>query len=86
MGELLTKEVLDPKGSRTASSGKISLGVLKFYLGAGGARGGEPALVAAPQGQIDSSSRDASKGDDAGPRLSAEAIQTCKRAARKVLL
>lgn len=89
MSDVLLKEVFGAGGGeRSAAGGKISYGTLKFYLESGGPLAAEGSMLARSRDQIDSKS-------GAGPRLSdsmssaagltADMLQMCKRAARKVL-
>jgi len=89
MRDVLMSQVFDPpargdekKGKMSEGSGKISLGVLKFYLEAGGASTGEVPML--------SKSRDLDSGkggvsDSMSGGLTPELLQQSKRAARKIL-
>jgi Ca2+-binding EF-hand superfamily protein len=85
MSDILLNQVLDPPSpARSVGSGKISFGVLQFYLEACGPHSSDSGLAARPHGQIDSGNGATEGSGAAGP--SHDALQSCKRAARKILL
>jgi len=80
MLDILLSEVLDPKGKKNISSGKISFGVMKFFLEAGGVHTVDFAALVKPQ----ASSAAVSESSSAG--VSSDVIANSKKAARKILI
>ena len=89
MADILLKEVLDPrKGERAAANGRISYGVLKFYIESCGPSAGQGSAVARSGNQIDSGKGAGHKVSDSvssAAGFTAEMLQLCKKAARKIL-
>ena len=80
MRSVLFDQVLDPAAGKRAPSGRISYGVLKYYLESGGVQDVSPVeMIAKSSNKVKASE----SGSVAG--LPAETIQACKRAARKIL-
>lgn len=93
MADILLKEVLDPprkgsKGERAAAHGRISYGVLKFYIESCGPSVGEGSTVARSGNQIDSgkgAGHGVSDSVSSATGFTSEMLQMCKKAARKIL-
>lgn len=89
MRAVLFEQVLDPPvpGSKKRTSGRVSFGVLKYYLEAGGAQDTEAArLVARSRDRpAEPGQTSASEAGPSAPGLSLDALVSCKRAARKIL-
>lgn len=87
MSGILLTEVLDPRGpNKSTSSGKISYGVLKFYLEAGGTQSTEGALLSRSRDQGDSGKGGVSDSVASAGGLPQDVLQGSKRAARKILV
>ena len=89
MADILLKEVLDPRrGERAAANGRISYGVLKFYIESCGPSVVEGSAVARPGNQIDSGKRaghGVSDSVSSATGFTSEMLQMSKKAARKIL-
>jgi len=89
MADILLKEVLDPRrGERAAATGRISYGVLKFYIESCGPSVGEGSTVARSGNQIDSgkgAGHGVSDSVSSATGFTSEMLQMCKKAARKIL-
>ena len=86
MSEILLSQILDPPGpTKSASSGKISFGVLKFYLEACGPHSSETSLPSGSHDQMDAGKGGVSDSIASAGGLSQDVLQASKRAARKIL-
>lgn len=89
MADILLKEVLDPRrGERAAASGKISYGVLKFYIESCGPHVVEGSMLARSGNQIDSGKEaglGVSDSVSSATGFTSDMLQMCKKAARKIL-
>lgn len=89
MADILLKEVLDPRrGERAAANGRISYGVLKFYIESCGPSVVEGSAVARSGNQIDSGTRaghGVSDSVSSATGFTSEMLQMSKKAARKIL-